>query len=272
MLPFLKMEGVDIPAFDFEIDGVTSISADVHKYGYAAKGASVILYKNAELRKGQFYARTNWSGGVYASPSFMGTRGGGPIAAAWTALNHIGMEGYRRMARETYNETNYIKDRIRNEISELQILGNPLATLFSVASDKLDVYEIADELEELGWIINRQQLPPSLHILLNYVHVGKGELFMNDLKTAVAKTKRFSFQHVKNNLQLSAVKGLKKLLNEQQFSTLTNKFSGNENSASKRKAAMYGMMSELSGSGSLDTLVLEYLDKLYRTKDKNTRK
>lgn len=268
ILPFLKMEEVDLPKFDFEIDGVTSMSADVHKYGYAAKGASVVLYKNANLRKGQFYVKTNWSGGIYGSPSFMGTRGGGPIAAAWTALHHIGEEGYKRMARETFEETVFVKNKIKEELPELKILGNPKATLFAFSSDVIDVYEVADELALLGWTINRQQLPASLHVLLNYIHVGKGELFINDLKTAVKKAKQFSLLHLKNNIQLSAVKGLKKLLNEQQFSTLTQKFSGTEDGG-KRKAAMYGMMSELSGSGTLNDLVLDYLDKLYQIDDKN---
>lgn len=268
ILPFLKMEGVDLPKFDFEIDGVTSMSADVHKYGYAAKGASVVLYKNAELRKGQFYVKTDWSGGIYGSPSFMGTRGGGPIAAAWTALNHIGEDGYRRMAKETYEETMFIKKSIEEEIPELKILGNPKATLFSFASDTLDVYEVADELGELGWTINRQQLPASLHVLLNYIHVGKGELFVNDLKTAVQKAKRFSMIHLKNNLQVGAIKGLKKILNEKQFTNLTQRFSGGDGPESKRKAAMYGMMSELSGSGSLKDMVVDFLDKLYKPEDK----
>ena len=267
ILPFLKMEDVDLPKFDFEIDGVTSMSADVHKYGYAAKGASVVLYKNAELRKGQFYVKTDWSGGIYGSPSFMGTRGGGPIAAAWTALHLIGEDGYKRMAKETYEETNFIKQKIQEEIPELKILGNPSATLFAFSSDSIDVYEVADELAELGWTINRQQLPPSLHVLLNYIHVGKGELFIHDLKTAVKKAKQFSLMHLKNNIQLSAVKGLKRLLNEKQFSTLTQSFSGGKGN-SKRKAAMYGMMSELSGSGSLNDLVLDYLDKLYQSDNK----
>ena len=268
ILPFLKMEGVDLPKFDFEIDGVTSISADVHKYGYAAKGASVVLYKNAELRKGQFYVKTDWSGGIYGSPSFMGTRGGGPIAAAWTALNHIGEDGYRRMAKETFEETMFIKKSIEEEIPELKILGNPKATLFAFASDTLDVYEVADELAELGWTINRQQLPASLHVLLNYIHVGKGELFVNDLKTAVQKAKRFSMIHLKNNLQVGAIKGLKKILNEKQFTNLTQRFSGGDGPESKRKAAMYGMMSELSGSGSLKDMVIDFLDKLYKPEDK----
>ncbi|MFM2283055.1 MAG: hypothetical protein RL222_559 [Bacteroidota bacterium] len=268
ILPFLKMNSVDIPPFDFSVDGVTSMSADLHKYGYAAKGASVVLYKNPDLRKGQFYVKTDWSGGIYGSPSFMGTRGGGPIAAAWTALNHIGMDGYLRMAKETYEETVYIKRIIREEIPELKILGQPIATLFAITSDTLDMYEVADELGELGWTINRQQLPSSLHIVLNYIHVGKGESFIRDLKTAVQKAKRFSLLHLKNNLQIGAVKGLKKILNEQQFTNLTQRFSGSSNPEGKRKAAMYGMMSELSGSGSLNDMVVDFLDKLYKHEDK----
>jgi glutamate/tyrosine decarboxylase-like PLP-dependent enzyme len=212
--------------------------------------------------------KTDWSGGIYGSPSFMGTRGGGPIAAAWTALNHIGEDGYRRMAKETFEETMFIKKSIEEEIPELKILGNPKATLFAFASDTLDVYEVADELAELGWTINRQQLPASLHVLLNYIHVGKGELFVNDLKTAVEKAKRFSMIHLKNNLQVGAIKGLKKILNEKQFTNLTQRFSGGDGPESKRKAAMYGMMSELSGSGSLKDMVIDFLDKLYKPEDK----
>ena len=269
ILPFLKMEGYDLPKFDFEIDGVTSMSADVHKYGYAAKGASVVLYRNPEIRKGQFYVKTDWSGGIYGSPSFMGTRGGGPIVAAWTALHVIGEEGYRRMAKETMEETNFIQQKIREEIPDVQILGTPQATLFAFASDTIDVYEVADELAELGWTINRQQLPASLHVLLNYIHVGKGEMFVEDLKTAVLKAKRFTLAHLKNNLQVNAVKQLKKILSEERFKSLTQRFAGSENPEGKRKAAMYGMMSELSGSGQLKDMVVDFLDKLYKPEKKD---
>lgn len=264
ILPFLKMEGFDLPKFDFEIDGVTSMSADVHKYGYAAKGASVVLYKNADIRKGQFYVKTDWSGGIYGSPSFMGTRGGGPIVAAWTALNLIGEDGYRRMAREVMEETNFIKQKINEDLPDLKILGEPQATLFAFTSKTIDIYEVADELAELGWTINRQQLPASLHVLLNYIHVGKGELFIRDLTAAVQKAKRFTLAHLKNNLQVGAVRQLKKMLNEQQFKSITQRFAGSENPEGKRKAAMYGMMSELSGSGHLKDMVIDFLDKLYK--------
>ena len=117
MLPFLKKLNFPIPGFDFSVDGVTSISADIHKYGYAAKGASVILYKNPELRKCQFYSYTHWSGGIYGSPSMAGTRPGGSIAAAWAALKYIGMEGYCKKAKICIGTTQKLKKRLRRYLN-----------------------------------------------------------------------------------------------------------------------------------------------------------
>lgn len=269
MLPFLKMEGVDLPAFDLAVPGVTSISADLHKYAYAAKGASVILYKNADLRHGQFYVKTDWSGGIYGSPSFMGTRGGSAIAAAWAALHVIGETGYRKMALDTYNESRRIIQAIKNDIPQLRILGEPQATLFAIASDKVDVYQVADELAELGWTINRQQLPPTLHVLLNQIHVGKGEAFIQALKSATEKAARFSLDKLPGQIQLGIVKGLKALTSEKQFDALLKKLPQGSEGGGTRKAAMYGMMSELSGTASLQDLVIDYLDKMYRKDEKN---
>ena len=98
-LPFAKKLGRDIPPFDFEVPGVTSLSADLHKYGYAAKGASVVLYRSRELRRHQFYTYSEWPGGLYASPSMTGTRPGGAIAAAWAVMHYLGEEGYLDHAR-----------------------------------------------------------------------------------------------------------------------------------------------------------------------------
>jgi sphinganine-1-phosphate aldolase len=270
MLPFLKMEGVSLPEFDLSVPGVSSISADLHKYAYAAKGASVILYKNAELRHGQFYVKTDWSGGVYGSPSFMGTRGGSAIAAAWAALHVIGENGYRKMALDTYNETQKIIQAIKTEMPALKILGDPPATLFAIASDEIDVYDIADEMVELGWTINRQQIPPSLHILMNNIHVGKGDAFIDALKTAVKKANKFSMAKLSKNIQVGLVKGIRSVTSEKQFDAILKKIPQSENTGNKRKAAMYGMMSELSGSDSLQDMVIDYLDKIYHKDDQNT--
>src|SRR5262249_34993150 len=96
ILPFARMLGRPIPPFDFEVQGVTSLSADLHKYGYAAKGASVVLYRDGALRKHQFFTYAGWPGGLYASPSMAGTRPGGAIASAWAVLHYLGEEGYLR--------------------------------------------------------------------------------------------------------------------------------------------------------------------------------
>ena len=145
MLPFVKQLGFPTIDFDFNVKGVTSISADMHKYGYAPKGASIVLYKNPELRKFQFSVYTNWSGGVYGSPTILGTRPGGSIAGAWAALKGIGKEGYMQMANETMLATKQLIDGI-NEIAELEIIGHPEMSIVSFQSSTVNVYQLADEL------------------------------------------------------------------------------------------------------------------------------
>ncbi len=262
LLPFLEKGGVALPKFDFRVSGVTSISADTHKYGYAAKGASVILYRNKDLRKGQFYIKTDWSGGIYGSPSFAGTRPGGAIAAAWAVMNYIGEIRYTQMQMAAYNTTQKLKRGVL-EIEGLEVLGNPEATLFAIASEKYDVHSIADEMSELGWYINRQQLPPSLHIFVTDAHVGREQLFLDDLKKAVQKAGRFSWENLKKTVQVGTVKGLKKMLAPAYFNKLMEMAkSGGGEAGSGRQAAMYGMMGVLKGSEKLDELVEEFIDRL----------
>lgn len=110
MLPFAEKLGYPVPPFDFRVPGVTSISADIHKYGYSPKGVSVIIYASRELRKYQFFVYTDWSGGLYGSPSILGTRCGGPIAAVWASLVHNGLDGYLRMAREVMEASKKIQE------------------------------------------------------------------------------------------------------------------------------------------------------------------
>jgi len=267
LLPFLEKGGVFLPKFDFRVPGVTSMSADTHKYGYAAKGASVILYRNRELRKGQFYIKTDWSGGIYGSPSFAGTRPGGAIAAAWAVLNYIGEERYVKMQMNAYHTARKIQEGVK-AIPGLEILGNPDATVFAIASEKYDVHSIADEMSELGWYLNRQQLPPSLHIFVTDIHVGKEKMFLDDLAFAVKKAGAFSWENLKKNVQVNTVKGLKKMLPPSYFDKLMNMAGGGgADSGGHRKAAMYGMMGALKGTDKLDELVLDFIDKLNSPED-----
>jgi len=187
MLPFVRELGQDIPAFDFKVPGVTSMSVDVHKYGYAAKGASVILYKNMDYLKYQFVVCSDWCGGVYASPTLHGTRSGGSVAAAWAAMNSIGHTGYVDLARETMAITEKLMQGI-NAIDGLEVIGNPKMTIFAYLSkdEKLNVFAVADLMEKKGWHIDRQQKPNSLHAMVTINHKTHYQKYLDDLREAVS--------------------------------------------------------------------------------------
>jgi glutamate/tyrosine decarboxylase-like PLP-dependent enzyme len=266
MLPFLKALNYPIPNFDFSVEGVTSMSADIHKYGYAAKGASIVLYKNAELRKLQFYAYTHWSGGIYGSPSMAGTRPGGSIAAAWAALKFIGMEGYCEKAKICIETTHKLKKAIE-AFPELKILSNPDMTILCVASDDLDIYEVGDELGILGWTIDRQQLPPSLHLTITPAHEHVIDDFVKDLNIAIQKAKQLSINKLSKVIQVNTVKGIKKILPESLMARFQTFASKHSKVGGKRSAAMYGMMGELQDTANLDEMVIDFLDKLTRNQN-----
>lgn len=263
MLPFVKKLGYAIPDFDFAVDGVTSISADIHKYGYSSKGSSVVLYKNSEIRKFQFSLYTKWNGGVYGSPTMTGTRPGGSIAGAWAALKAIGEEGYLEMAKVTMNVTQQIKAAIES-IPELELIGHPDMSILAFKSAKIDVFKLADELNKKGWHFERQQLPPSLHFTINYIHRLAADEFINDLKASVEVAKKFSLESIANNLQIKAVKGLSKILPSGTIAKLQK--GGDAPGKNDKTAAMYGMMGALSGTDDLEEIVLDFLDKINSVK------
>lgn len=264
MLPFLKQLGKPIPDFDLSVQGVTSISADLHKYGYAAKGASVILYSTVELRKHQFFVDTAWEGGIYASPSMLGSRAGGSIAAAWTALQAIGKQGYTALMSDAWEARQTIKKGIEN-IKDLKIIGNPQGTIVAFGSNKLDIYAIADELSLKGWHFDRQQKPASIHLTIMPAHKATAAQFVADLQAAVQQVNKFGWQKLTTNMQVEAVKGLKKIVSDSTFARLQSLMPQgkiNEGKNVQRSAAMYGMMGTLSGTGALNDLVTDFLDKL----------
>jgi len=184
MLPFVRKLGYDIPDFDFSVPGVTSISADIHKYGYGPKGTSTILYRNDNLLKYQYSATIDWSGGIYASPAMQGTRPAGPVAAAWAALNALGENGYLKLAKIVMDATKKLIDGIE-QIPELYILGKPDMSLYSFTSDKFHMYNLADTMEKKGWHLDRLQFPPAIHMTI-YPHQSKVvESFLKDLNESV---------------------------------------------------------------------------------------
>lgn len=186
VLPFLEKLGCPIPAWDFRVPGVTSISADLHKYGYAAKGASVILYRDVELLKHQFFVSTDWSGGVYASPSLPGTRPGGPIAAAWAGLQALGESGYLELSQRALDAKKAIAAGV-GDIPGLSVLGQPEATLLSIGStdSDIDMFALADQLHEKGWHFDRNQKPPSIHLTVMAGHMEIVPALLADLRASV---------------------------------------------------------------------------------------
>lgn len=265
VLPFAEKLGYPVPPFDFRVPGVTSMSADLHKYGYAAKGASVVLYRGPELRKFQFFVTTSWPGGIYASPALAGTRPGGAIAAAWAVMNYLGEEGYCRIVDTMMRTAGQLRAGI-DAIPGLRVLGAPDMCVMAIGGDGLDVYEVGDEMQARGWHLDRQQFPPSLHLTVTYGHAGVVEPFLADLAASAAAARRPSLRKWLNRLMLGLVRIVTRLLPEKWVSRLTQAAgAGAGDSLSGRSAPMYGMMAALPNRGDVDQIVLDTLDGLTRS-------
>ena len=185
-LPMLERLGHPIPPFDFRVPGVTSISVDLHKYGYTAKGASVLLHRNKELRKHQTFVTDDWLGGLYGSSGILGTKSGGPIAGAWAVMTYLGEDGYLRLTREARAATEALLAGLRT-IPGLRVLAEPDATLLSFTCDdpSLDAFAIGDALGKRGWVVDQQKPPPSLHCTVNAVHGPVVPEFLATLRAIV---------------------------------------------------------------------------------------
>ena len=226
--PWLEKLGVDMPCFDFRVPGVTSISADVHKYGYAAKGASTVLYRDMSYMRHQFFISTGWTGGIYASPTIAGTRPGGGIAAGWASLMHMGEDGYVDLAEKAWQGAEKLRAGI-GRIEGLRLLGLPHSTIVTYAStrDNVDLFAVADQMQERGWSVDRQQLPPSVHCTVNANNCPVIDQYLSDLAECVAR--------VIAHPELAA--------------------SG--------EAAIYGMMSKVPFRGLVDHGVREMMESMY---------
>lgn len=228
ILPWLERIGVALPVFDFRVDGVTSMSADVHKYGFAPKGASVVLYRDMSHLRHQFYVRTDWPGGIYISPSMQGSRPGGAIAAAWASLMAMGEDGFVERAREAME----IADRLRAGVSMipgLSVRGLPHSPVVTYGSDDpaVDLYAVADQLESRGWSVDRQQDPPTIHLTVNTTNAPTVDPYLRDLRAAV--------EHVRAHPEL----------------------------ARTGDAAVYGMMARVPLKGLVRQGVVKIMEQMY---------
>lgn len=189
ILPWAEKLGYPVPRFDFRIPGVTSISADTHKYGYAAKGTSVVLYRSAELRHHQYFSVTDWPGGLYCSPTLAGSRPGGLSAACWAAMVSMGESGYLEAARGILEVAAWIKAEVE-AIPELHVLGKPLF-LIAFGSEALNIYQVMEAMAGKGWGLNGLHSPPGVHLCVTLRHTQPGvkERFIDDLHAAVEYVK-----------------------------------------------------------------------------------
>ncbi|MBZ0288036.1 MAG: aspartate aminotransferase family protein, partial [Anaerolineae bacterium] len=227
LLPWARKLGAPVPDFDFALPGVTSMSADTHKFGYAAKGTSVVLYRGHELRRYQYYTVTDWPGGMYFSPTFAGSRPGALSAACWAAMVSMGEAGYLAATGKILKTAEIIKQGIAG-IPELRVCGNPLWVI-AFASDTLDIYRIMDFMTKRHWNLNGLHKPPCVHLCVTLRHTqpGVAQRFLKDLRQAV--------KHVRDNPREKG--GL---------------------------APIYGMAANLPVRSVVGDILKRYLDVLYR--------
>ena len=191
-MPFLSAAGFPFEPFDFRLPGVTSISVDTHKYGFAPKGNSTILYRDTHFRRYQYYIYPEWSGGVYASPSMAGSRPGALIAGCWASMMKQGESGYISSCHAIVGAAKRLEAAIREDEDlclDLTVIGKPLVSVVAFTSKTLNVYDLADAMGEKGWHLNSLQNPPGIHVAVTTPIVPVVDKLVGDLRDAVREEK-----------------------------------------------------------------------------------
>jgi glutamate/tyrosine decarboxylase-like PLP-dependent enzyme len=183
--PFVRMNGGDIPPFDFEVPGVRSISADLHKYGYCAKGASTVFFRSAELQRFMTFDFRDWPGGRMVTPTLAGTRPGGAISAAWAVMHFLGVEGYRAK----HALVTQARERIAAGVEALgfRVLGAPQLGILAFTREDKDCVALWTKLRERGWFTGVTTEPKSLHLMLSPVHAQVADQYVADVKWALGE-------------------------------------------------------------------------------------
>ncbi len=186
--------------FDMSIKGVTSLSADFHKYGFAPKGTSLLLYKNKELLHHQYFVQEDWMGGIYATPTIMGSRSGNLLALTWATLLYYGYNGYQETSQKIMDTTKYIAKEI-SKIRGIYVFGEPNVCVVGIGSNSYDIYSIHSEMSKLGWNLNALQFPSSIHLCITLIHTKDTikEKFINDLNVSINIVARSKINNDVNN-------------------------------------------------------------------------
>jgi glutamate/tyrosine decarboxylase-like PLP-dependent enzyme len=192
LLPYFRRCGAPVPRFEFDVPGVTSISMDFHKYAFAAKGASVLLHRNKDLRRYQLYACSNWTGYTVINPTVQSTKSGGPLAAAWAALHFIGDEGYLKVAETVLRMTRDIADYVEAH-PDLRLLGRPEMNLVAFTSDTVSVFHVADEMKLRGWFVQPQlgygDSRENIHLSINPASLRWVDALLKDLGECIERAR-----------------------------------------------------------------------------------
>ncbi len=223
LLPYFRRLGRDVPQFDLGVPGVTSLSVDLHKYAYAAKGASLALFRVPRLRSFATFSCSHWLGYTMVNQAVQSTKSGGPLAAAWAVLRFVGDEGYLRIARDLASGMDALRSGVQ-AIPELRLLGDPKMTLLACASDEVSVFHVCDEMKTRGWYVQPQLPfdghPPAFHLSLNPSNVPHVPQFLGDLEKAVAAAKLLPGSEIAAQVQDSFAKIDPKSLTPEMFSSM----------------------------------------------------
>lgn len=182
--PFARMNGAEVQPFDFELSGVSSMSSDLHKYGFCAKGASTVLYRNASLYQHMPFDFGDWPGGRMVTPTLAGTRPGGAIASAWAVMNYLGTEGYRAKHRQVTNAREAIEQGVRR--LGFEVLGTPQLGIVAFSHPDVDVVGVYRNMYRKGWFAGLTTKPPALHLMLSPVHEAVTDAYLEDLEDSLA--------------------------------------------------------------------------------------
>lgn len=266
VLSFARLGGEKVPDFDFSIPGVTSISMDWHKYGYAAKGCSVLLHRNKDYRKYQFFICTEWSGYTLVNSTILSTKSGGPIAGCWAAIHYFGKEGYINLSKSQLDTTRRFIEGI-NKIEGLYVMGAPDSSLLSFTSDKISIYDLMDEMVERGWHLqfqlSNEYSKANLHLTVMDQHKELVDDLLKDLQDAVNTVKKKGLlKKVGTKATVKTVSTLAKNLSPENFEKL-GKMLGFSNGKVPDKLALVNQIMDTLPEDTVKNTLLEYFNDFY---------
>lgn len=266
VLSFARLGGENVPNFDFSVPGVTSISMDWHKYGYAAKGCSVLIHKNKDYRKYQFFVCTEWSGYTLVNSTILSTKSGGPIAGCWAAIHYFGKEGYINLAKQQLDTTRKFVEGI-NKIEGLYVMGSPDSSLLSFTSDKLSIYDLMDEMVDRGWHLqfqlSNEYSKANLHLTVMRPHAELVEQLLSDLQEAVNVVNKKGFlKKAGTKATVKTVATLAKNMSPENFEKL-GKMLGFSNGKVPDKLALVNEIMDTLPEDTVKNTLLEYFNDFY---------